>query len=53
MLKVLFSSRSGNAETFQEWASDTLFTVHLGTEENKYELVKSMFGLYSLRLVRD
>jgi len=53
MLKVLFSSRSGNAETFQEWASDTLFTVHLGNEENKYELVKSMFGGASIHAIKE
>jgi hypothetical protein len=53
LLKVLFSSRSGNAELFQDWVTETLFTVQLGTEESKYELVKSMFGLYSHRLVRD
>jgi hypothetical protein len=53
LLKVLFASRSGNAESFQDWVTETLFTVQLGTEKSKYELVKSMFGLYSHRLVRD
>ena len=53
MLKVLFSSRSGNAETFQEWVTETLFTVHLGTDENKYELVKSMFGGASIHAIKE
>ena len=44
VLKVLFCSRSGNAESFQDWATETLFTVQLGTEDSKYELVKSMFA---------
>ena len=30
MLKILFSSRSGNAEKFVDWATDTLFTVQMG-----------------------
>ena len=53
VLKVLFSSRSGNAEYFQDWAVDTLFTVQLGTEESKYELVKSMFGGASVHAVKE
>ena len=35
MLKVLFSSRSGNAEMFQEWAFKVLFTVQIGSKEDK------------------
>ena len=35
MLKVLFSSRGGNAEKFQDWAQDKLFTVQMGTTEQK------------------
>jgi len=31
MLKILFSSRSGNPSKFIEWAADTLFTVQMGT----------------------
>jgi hypothetical protein len=53
MLKVLFCSRSGNAESFQDWAVKTLFTVQLGTEDSKYELVKSMFGGASIHAVKE
>jgi hypothetical protein len=35
MLKVLFSSRGGNAEKFQDWAQDKLFTVQMGTTDQK------------------
>ena len=45
MLKVLFSSRSGIAEHFQEWASRILFTVQMGTVEQKQGLVSTMLGV--------
>ena len=32
MLKVLFSSRTGCADTFVEWATETLFTAQMGTQ---------------------
>ena len=35
MLKILFSSRTGNADKFVDWATETLFTVQLGTSEQK------------------
>jgi len=38
LLKVLFSSRTGNAEKFQDWAEDKLFTIQLGTQEEKDNL---------------
>jgi len=53
ILKVLFSSRSGNAESFQEWATEKLFTIQLGTEDSKYELVKSMFGGASIHAIKE
>jgi hypothetical protein len=31
MLKILFNSRSGNAESFTDWATETLFTIQMGT----------------------
>lgn len=53
VLKLLFSSRSGNAESFQDWAVEILFTVQLGTDESKYELVKSIFGGASVHAVKE
>jgi hypothetical protein len=44
MLKILFSSRSGNAERFADWATDTLFTVQMGSEEQKEELAADIIG---------
>jgi hypothetical protein len=45
MLKVLFNSRSGNAESFQDWAEDILFTVQIGTEDQKNKLVSKIKGV--------
>jgi hypothetical protein len=38
ILKVLFSSRSGNAENFQDWAEEKLFTIQMGSKEEKQKL---------------
>lgn len=45
VLKVLFSSRTGNAENFQNWASEILFTVQMGTKENKLKLCSNILGI--------
>ena len=45
ILKVLFSSRTGNAENFQNWATETLFIHQMGTIEQKQELSASLLGL--------
>jgi hypothetical protein len=52
MLKVLFTSRTGNAEAFQSWATDKLFTVHLGTLESKQELSAQLMGV-NVNNIRD
>lgn len=46
MLKVLFSSRSGNAESFQNWATEKLFTIQIGTQEQKDKLTAELLGVY-------
>lgn len=45
MLKVLFSSRTGNAESFQKWASAKLFTVQMGTIDQKQKLSSRLLGV--------
>lgn len=45
ILKVLFSSRSGNAESFQNWATEKLFTIHMGSTEAKEELASNLIGV--------
>ena len=45
ILKVLFTSRTGNAEEFQSWATEKLFTIQMGTSEARRELSKSIIGV--------
>ena len=45
ILKVLFSSRTGNAESFQLWATQKLFTVQFGNINQKEELASSLIGV--------
>ena len=45
MLRVLFCSRSGNAEQFQDWATEKLFTLQMGTKEQKQILVSDVLGV--------
>jgi hypothetical protein len=46
MLRVLFCSRtSGNAEKFQIWATEKLFTVQMGAAEDRDELAAELIGV--------
>ena len=45
MLKILFSSRTGIADKFIDWATETLFTVKMGTIEQKEELISGIIGI--------
>jgi hypothetical protein len=45
MIKVLYTSRSGNAKAFRTWATKTLFTVQMGAADEKENLVSSMIGI--------
>jgi len=47
ILKILFSSRTGNAESFQDWATEKLFTIQLGTKQQKDELASELIGVNS------
>lgn len=40
MLKVLFRSRNKHAVQFTEWASDKLFTMQMGTTEDREQLIR-------------
>ena len=44
MLKVLFNSRTGRADKFVDWATDTLFTHQMGSWEEKEELSSKLLG---------
>lgn len=45
ILKVLFSSRSGNVSNFIKWATETLFIIHLGTDIQKKKLASNILGI--------
>lgn len=45
MLKILFSSRSGKANSFVDWATETLFTAQMGTTGQREELVSGIIGI--------
>lgn len=45
LLKVLFLSRVGIAHKFISWATETLFTIHLGTETQKNKLASKIIGV--------
>ncbi|BAT21929.1 hypothetical protein [Yellowstone lake mimivirus] len=42
LLRVLFNSRTGNAEKFQDWAEEKLFAMQMGTKEDKEDLVREI-----------
>jgi hypothetical protein len=45
MLKILLASRSGVAKTFTNWASETLFTVQMGSISQKNKLISNIIGV--------
>lgn len=45
ILKVLFTAKSGKTEGFIEWATDTLFTVQMGTKDQKETLAEGILGI--------
>lgn len=45
LLKVLFSSRNNTVSKFVGWATKTLFTAHLGTQEQKDKLTATLMGV--------
>ena len=58
LLRVLFNSRSENAEKFSHWAENKIFTIHMGTKEAnqvlgtevlniKLENYRAFFGKYA------
>ena len=44
LTKLLYVSHSKNAEHFQDWANNILFTVQLGTKEEKTKLFDKILG---------
>jgi len=44
MLKVIFNSENNKTKGFVKWATETLFTVQMGDEEDKDSLAASLLG---------
>lgn len=44
LVKMLITTRNSIAESFQKWALQTLFTVQMGTEEEKISLSSKLLG---------
>jgi hypothetical protein len=52
ILRVLFVSRSGNISKFISWATETLFTIQLGQEEDKQILSSNLLGV-NVKTIKD
>ncbi|AEX62190.1 hypothetical protein c7_R1328 [Megavirus courdo7] len=52
LLKVLFASRNKTVGNFLNWATKTLFTAHLGTQDQKNELSSKLMGI-SANIVKE
>ena len=52
LTKLLYVSHSKNAEHFQDWANNILFTVQMGTTQQKEELVATVMGV-SARVIKE
>jgi hypothetical protein len=45
ILRILFASYSSKAKSFVKWATETLFTLQLGTEKQKEILASNLLGV--------
>ncbi len=45
IIKVLFASKSGKVKEFKKWATETLFTIQMGSKDQKYTLVEGILGM--------
>jgi hypothetical protein len=45
MIKILYTSRSGNAKNFRIWATNILFTIQIGSKEEKEDLISGVLGI--------
>ncbi|AEQ32483.2 hypothetical protein [Megavirus chiliensis] len=52
LMKVLFVSRNKTVGNFLNWATKTLFTAHLGTQDQKNELSSKLMGI-SANIVKE
>jgi len=52
MIKLLYISRNENARYFRRWATETLFTIQLGQEEDKQILSSNLLGV-NVKTIKD
>ena len=52
LLRVLFVSRNGKTDKFIKWATETLFTVQLGEEQDKDNLASDLLGV-NAKTIKD
>ena len=52
LLKVIFASRSGIAYRFQDWATRIIYAAHLGTTEERVDVVADIIGV-NAQMVKD
>lgn len=52
MLRLLFVSRNNKTSHFIKWVTETLFTVQMGTAQQKEELVATVMGV-SARVIKE
>jgi prophage antirepressor-like protein len=52
LLKIIFASRSGTAYRFQDWATEIIYSAHLGTTEERLDVAASVIDtdVESMRL---
>jgi hypothetical protein len=46
IVKLLYISRNQNAKSFRNWATEKLFTIQMGTTEQKQELGSKLLGIH-------
>jgi hypothetical protein len=52
ILRVLFVSHSPKAHTFVKWATESLFTLQIGTQIQKDDLISSVLGV-SAKVIKE
>jgi hypothetical protein len=45
ILRVLFTTKNNKTKSFRKWATETLFTAHMGTKEQKQNLSSKLLGV--------
>jgi hypothetical protein len=52
LIKLLYNSRSKNADTFQDWAAKSLFTIQLGEQNYKNGLAANLLNV-NIKIINE